>query len=320
MFPGRSIAARGASSPDNPPMHLVIPFAAPLSDAGRAAMAQLKLPGLAARLSTMEEASRDEGDEWSLSPPHERALARERGWVGADGCLPFAAHGAVQDGLDPGDLAWGLVTPVHWRLGTEQVSLMDPEHLGLDEAASRELFEAVEPLFTSEGFAFAWGGPTRWYAAHETLSGLPTASLDRVIGRNVDPWLTSQPEARLVRRLQNEVQMLLHTHPLNADREARGLPVVNSFWLSGCGVAQPTRPKPVRAVATLRRFALAEDWAQWARAWQLLDAEIGHAALERLTLCGERTALSFQAGTRGLLGRLAARLRKADPLALLDTL
>ena len=301
-------------------MHLVIPFAAPLSDAGRQAMAQLKLPGLAARLSAMQEAGRDDGDEWSLSPPHERVMARERGWVGADGCLPFAAHAAAQDGLDPGDLAWGLVTPVHWRLGTEQVSLLDPEQLGLDEAGSRELFAAVEPLFTGEGFALAWGGPGRWYAAHESLAGLPTASLDRVIGRNVDPWLTSQPEARLVRRLQNEVQMLLHTHPLNADREARGLPAVNSFWLSGCGLAQPARDGPMRAVATLRRAALAEDWAQWARAWQLLDAEIGRSAVRRLSLCGERSSATFEAGARGLLGRLAASLRKVDPVALLDTL
>lgn len=301
-------------------MHLVIPFAAPLSEAGRQAMAQLKLPGLAARLSAMEEMGRDDGDEWSLSPPHERALARERGWVGGDGCLPFGAHALARDGLDPGDLAWGLVTPAHWRLGTEQVSLLDPEQLGLDELASRELFAVVEPLFTSEGFAFAWGAPGRWYAAHECLSALPTASLDRVIGRNVDPWLTSQPEARLVRRLQNEVQMLLHEHPLNADREARGLHAVNSFWLSGCGVAQATRETPMRAVATLRRFVLAEDWAEWSRAWQLLDAEIGRAALERLTLCGERGAVTFQAAGRGVLGRLAARLRRVDALALLETL
>ena len=36
---------------------------------------------------------------------------------------------------------------------------------------------------------------------------------------------------RRVRRLQSEVQMLLHTHPLNAAREDRGDLTVNSFWL-----------------------------------------------------------------------------------------
>ena len=316
-------------------MHLVIPFAAPLSDAGRAAMAQLKLPGLAARLSTMEEAGRDEGDEWSLSPPHERALARERGWVGADGCLPFAAHGAVQDGLDPGDLAWGLVTPVHWRLGTEQVSLHDPAALQLDEVQSRALLEAVAPLFLSEGFELHYRMPHAWLCRHDALAGLPTASVDRVIGRNVDRWLGADPRGRLLRRLQNEVQMLLHDHPLNAQREARGELPVNSLWVSGTGLA-PTQGLPDHVVVDdrLRAPALAEDWDGWCRAWSALDAESiadwaqRHATqpAARLTLCGERASASWHAGeaTPGLLARLlrgwSAPAQRSRAIALLETL
>jgi hypothetical protein len=68
------------------------------------------------------------------------------------------------------------------------------------------------------------------------FDGLPTASLDRVIGRNIDRWLPDTAPARLLRRLQNEVQMVLHTHALNDEREAaRPMPTVNSVWLSGCG-------------------------------------------------------------------------------------
>ena len=41
----------------------------------------------------------------------------------------------------------------------------------------------------------------------------------------------------------NEAQMLLHMHPLNAAREARGEPMVNSVWFWGAGRMQPVKSK-----------------------------------------------------------------------------
>ncbi|MBP9910566.1 MAG: hypothetical protein KBF65_14355 [Rubrivivax sp.] len=293
-------------------MHLLIPFAAPLAEAGRHALATLSLPRLQALLARLGEVERDEGDEWCLSPPHERALARALGWQGGAGLLPWAARQAAATGVDVGELAWGLLTPTHWHLGTDQVSLLDPARLMLDEATSRALFDAMLPLFTGEGFVLRWGAPLRWYAAHESLATLATASLDRVIGRNVDAWLGSDPAARRIRRLQSEVQMLLHTHPLNAEREARGLLPVNSFWLSGCGVQQRSAAEPPQVDERLRAPALNDDWAAWARAWETLDegplAELLKRAEQgrpvRLTLCGERSGVAFEAAPQRWTQRL----------------
>ena len=304
-------------------MQLIVPFAAPLADAGRATLRTLALPALRAWLAGAAVVERDDGDAWSFSPPHERALARSLGWAAGDGRLPWAAWSAARDGIVPGDLAWGLLTPAHWHLGTDQVSLIDPAGLMLDEAASRALLAAVQPLFTSEGFVVHWGAPQRWYLAHESLSGLRTASLDRVIGRNVDAWLGSDPAARLLRRLQNEVQMLLHEHPLNTGRVARGLLPVNSFWLSGCGSAQPgTTPEPT-VDDRLRAGALAEDWAGWAKAWQTLDegpiaALRGAGEAARLTLAGERSAVTLRPA--GGWRRWRAFVHRPAPLPLLEGL
>jgi hypothetical protein len=310
-------------------MHLIVPFAAPLSDAGRAAARSLELPNLARLLGLMDAQGRDEGDEWSLSPPHERALAGALGLAGADGTIPWAARQARADGVDVGGLAWGQLVPVHWHLGTEQVSLVDPATLVLDEETSSALLDAVRELFTGDGFVLAWGAPERWYAAHESLAGLPTASLDRVVGRNVDRWLGSDPAARRLRRLQAEVQMLLHAHPLNAAREARGLLPVNSFWLSGCGAAQVERAAPGLVVdERLRASALAEDWAAWVKAWETLDASAIAAGLQalsqgravRLTLCGERAGASFAAEQARAWRRLRTRWQAPAWPALLASL
>jgi hypothetical protein len=118
-------------------MHLLIPFAAPVSEAGRGALRSLKLPRLQALVAQLAAQALDEGDEWSLTPPHERALARALKWSGSDGHWPWAARAAAADGVAVGGEAWGLVTPVHWHLGTEQVSLVDPAGLMLDDPTSR---------------------------------------------------------------------------------------------------------------------------------------------------------------------------------------
>jgi len=308
-------------------MHLIVPFAAPLSDAGRQALRSLALPTLETLLPLLGRHTRDDGDEFSLSPPHERALARALGLAGADGCLPWAAHAAAQAGVDTDDLAWGRLTPVHLHVG-DQVSLLDPAALALDEAASRALFDAVAPLFTSEGFAMLWLAPDAWLAAHESLRELATASPDRVIGRAVDRWLPDARSAAPLGRLLNEAQMLLYAHPVNDAREARGLRTVNALWLSGCGARQSASNPPGLAVdARLRAGALAEDWAAWRDAWQAVDAgpvAALHAAARRgdavaLTLCGERSALHCAPAPRGRWQRWFGP-RRADAVALLESL
>jgi hypothetical protein len=314
---------------------LILPFAGlPLADDGQpASIALPPLPNLAALLAHLPPPARDDADAYSLNPPHERALARALGWDGADGCLPWAARAAADDGIEPGEHAWGLLSPVHWQVGRESLTMGDPAALELDADRSRRYFEVVEPLFTDAGWRLAWGAPTRWYASHPSLSALPTASLDRVIGRNPDVWLPDAPQARPFKRLASEVQMLLHAHPLNEAREARGELPLNSVWLSGCGVLQAPRAGAAPTVdQRLRAPALAGDWPAWCAAWQALDAGPLTELLPRvqrgealaLTLCGERSALRFESATTAapLWKRLRDRLAptRVDLHALLASL
>jgi len=311
-------------------MHLVIPYASALSDAAAQAVGTLHLPHLErllARWAPLEDAgTRDDADadEYALSLPHERLLARLRGWPVADGLLPFAAEAARRDGLavEPGS-GWGFVAPAHWHVGRDQVNLLDPAQLDLDDAEAATFHAALASLFEELGWQWHRVSPTRWYASHPSLAGLPTASLDRVIGRNVDLWLNDHPGMMLVRRLQSEVQMVLYVHPLNDEREARGAASMNSFWLSGTGPAQPAAaalPADVVVDERLRTPLLADDWAAWAEGWQALDAgplrallEAGAPAGARLTLAGERHARTWAPAPRPwwkqLLGARAAKLQ-----------
>ncbi len=302
-------------------MHLIVPFAGVASEAGRQALHDLPLPNLQRLLSRLQPGAPDAADELTLSPPHERALAQALGWTVTDGRLPFAAREASTLGLP--DEPWAWLTPVHLHVGTEQFTMTDPATLQLDEPASRELLDAIRPLLESEGFTLHHVAPQRWLAAHPMFDELATASLDRVIGRNVDPWLPDQRAARLLRRLQNEVQMLLYTHPLNDRREAAGLSTVNSFWASAGGrLPQQAAAEAPQIDDRLRGAALAEDWVAWREAWSQLDAQAiaSLTGTDTLTLAGERAALTFTAQPQGLWQRLSSSFKRPALPALLESL
>jgi hypothetical protein len=286
-------------------MHLVVPFASAWANTHAP-----DTPHIHRLLQQGQETSRDEADELQPLLPHERLLARAWGWHGG---APFAARQAQHDGIAVGNAAWGLLTPVHWQVGAEAIHLADPAELHLSEADSRTLLELLRPWFEGEGFTVAWGAPLRWYVAHPSLATLSAASLDRVLGRNVDRWLPGEPEARLIRRLQNEAQMLLHTHPINQAREARGVSTVNSFWLSGCGVAQAEAAHDVQVDHRLRAPSLAQDADALAQAWAALDARVGQGGLRQLSLCGERSAITWTPARRSATQQLWRRLTQPAP-------
>jgi hypothetical protein len=282
-------------------MHLIIPFACSTwCDAIAPQWCLPKLPHLAQLLGRLTPTSSCGHDANSLSTPLEQVVAQAWGWSGRDGCLPWAAHAAQLDGIEVGSAAWGQLTPVHWHVATDHISLPDPLELQLSTLHAQQFFEAIRPLFESEGWRIAWGAPTRWYVAHESLDQLACASMERAIGGNIDLWLPTQAQAALFRRLQNEVQMLLYQHPINGER---GTLPINSIWLSGCGRLQtPAQPLVEPTVRDgLRAPYRASSVEAWCTAWETLDARTIVQALEyldtgqsfTLTLAGQRRAQSF---------------------------
>ncbi len=51
-----------------------------------------------------------------------------------------------------------------------------------------------------------------------------------------------------LRRLMTEMQMLLHEHQVNTQRQLRGLPALNAIWIHGEGMLSDVSP-PVSAPA-----------------------------------------------------------------------
>lgn len=315
-----------APSPaSEPSSHLLVPFASASDPAARAALPTLQLPQLSALLAALTPVYTDPGDDHTLSPPHERALAQAIGLVRGDGCpfddglIPWAAAESTTP-TEP--QAW--FTPCHFQVGMEQVTLLPSEHLGLTDDHARALFDAFAPYCAEDGIALTYTSATRWHAQGEPLRGIACASLDRVAGRSVEAWMaesTANPAGgQLLKRLQSEAQMLFYTHAVHDAREAARLHPVNGFWVSGAGALKtaPTLQTPPTMPDSLRRAALQADWTVWQHAWTELDTDgIGQwlARARRgepvtLTLCGERAAQRWTNTTpRSALARVGRRLK-----------
>ena len=207
-----------------------------------------------------------------------------------------------------------------------------PQDLHLDAEDSQALLAAMHPYFAQDGIALEYDAPTLWLARGDVFRGLPTASLDRVRGRSLNEWMPATPAARPLRRLQQEMQMLLYTHPVNDERVRGGRLPVNSFWFSGAGALadpRPAAPPPgLQITHYLRDAALQEDWRGWASAWQQLDSgECARlvTALDAgkpvsLTLCGERSAQTWSAAPGGLLRRAAHFFGRKSAATILEAL
>ncbi|WP_280187273.1 phosphoglycerate mutase [Delftia sp. PS-11] len=285
----------------------IIPYAGgPSSDmddaaARAAAWDGLPLPHLQALLALMEPSPALDGSEMDFSPPHERALARCLGLPDAPGLIPWAAWQAGE-AADSGQ-ACAYVTPCHWHIGADQVLQSDPSATPLDEAQSRQLLALLAPWFADDGIVLEYRQPQCWLARGALFDGLATASMDRAIGRDVRPWLPDARQARVLHRLQSEVQMLLYTHAFNDARAERGQQPINAFWVHGAGrLPAAATASGVQCVDDLRTAALQGRVADWRSAWQALDAGLIARLLERvragaeltLTLCGERNAVAWR--------------------------
>jgi len=298
---------------DNRSMHLIIPYASSTSEGCHAALARLKLPHLQKLLARSTPLTTDVGDEHTLTPPHEHALARALGLPTDDGLAPWASLRARERNLPFSDSGWAFATLCHWQVNTNHMVVSHLPVPNLNAAESDDLLSMVRPYFEEDGLTLYPDEPGRWLAQADVFAHLPTAAPDRVLCRNLDDWMPASRAAAPLRRLQNEMQMLLYTHPQHDARSAKGQVTANSFWISGTGVlpagyTPPASDAQPTVVDTLRTPALAEQWSDWAAAWQSIDAEQLQPLLARkepiqITLCGERSSQTWQTGHATALRR-----------------
>jgi hypothetical protein len=207
-------------------MLFLIPYLFPPARLLETAAQDMRLPALQTLLVRgTRQPSPAEGVEAALCEA--LGISRQQDW-------PLAPITLVADGGLAGDAYWLRADPVHLRVMRDRIVLADSDALSLSREEADALADAVARHFGADLSPLPLH-PQRWYLRLPVPPRLTTTPLSVAVGRDIDPLLPQGPDAMQFRARLNELQMLLHEHPVNQAREARGDLPVNSLWLWGGG-------------------------------------------------------------------------------------
>lgn len=209
------------------------------------------------------------------------ALLRALGIPAATPVAPLAAFGA---GVDAGDDYVLCADPVHLVADRDDVVLMQRVD-DLSEGAATALAAMLNRHFAGDDLRFVPARPDAWFIRREQTPDLVTTPFDAAHRRSLGGSLPSGADSGTWKRWQNEIEMLLHEHPVNAARDAAELPVANGIWFWGGGRCSDIGVLPVvTTVAAPGRIGdLARGIAQLGHgaAWQLQPQGDAATTLDR---------------------------------------
>jgi len=231
----------------------------------------------------------------------------------ADG-LPVAAVCRLGEGEPVTEEYWLLADPVHLLVQRDRVLLAAALAGELERVESEALVAQFNAHFAEQGMALTVAAGGRWYLRLAEPAALVTTPTQRLVGHDIHPALPRGRDGGRWHGLLNEIQMLFHAHPINIEREARGLPAVNALWIWGGGQLPQGATSHYRAVysseplarglarlATVPDHPLPED---------LATLLAGEEACGRLLVVDHRLAQQGQSITAAAVG--------GDPLAELE--
>ena len=159
--------------------------------------------------------------------------------------LPIAALTHLVD-FDAGHGgSWMRADPVYLRADLGRLRLFEGEQLRLPRDEALGLSAEIAGVLAEHGFTLHIGRDSRrWYLRLPNVPDIVTRPPLAALGDHIDPYLPSGPERRFWHRLANDVQMVLHGTAINAARERRGEPPINSLWFWGAGTLPARTPVP----------------------------------------------------------------------------
>lgn len=296
------------ASPYTWTMHVLIPSATSSDPTCQQLWQSLELPQLEALLSQLQGLHYTPTRQDGWLDPVQQILAVHFGLqeekVFASAALERYHRGMSADG------GWAKLYWCSLEPGLNDMTLHPPHALQIEPQDAKALLRLVGGWVAQEDMTLHALDNRSCWAHADWLAETPSVPLRRVACQGVARWLKPRERHKGLNRLlflQNEVQMLLHDHPINAAREEKGLRPVNSFWVTGAGALPPDyagERHDLQYIDALENATIAGDWRAWAVAWKELDNRLvpqwqAHADRGmplKLTLCGDAKAFTWAGG------------------------
>ncbi len=149
---------------------------------------------------------------------------------------PIAPLTLLADGGEPGEDCWLRADPVHLNVSRDNVQLMDSHVIEPSIEEANALAATLNAHLANDGLQIEVRDAARWYLRIPPEEMPDTTPLWKISGSSVFEHLPSNDGGKINwRALQNELQMLLNDHPVNAAREAAGKLPINGIWFWGAG-------------------------------------------------------------------------------------
>jgi hypothetical protein len=156
---------------------------------------------------------------------------------GLAGSLPAGSLTRELIAGDAGTDAWLCADPAWVQPDLNGARLLACGQMQLSEDDAQTLAESLMPLFEEVGMTLQVSSPDHWHVRLAVDTQVPDfAAPEQALGEDLYYHLPQGEKGRPWRILLNEVQVVLHQHPLNEERRLRGLPPVNHLWLWGGGI------------------------------------------------------------------------------------
>lgn len=166
---------------------------------------------------------------------------------------PLPAAALIRQGVagDAGNALWLAADPAWARADINGIRLMACGHMQLDMAQAHAFAEALQPVFAELNMQLEVATPDHWQLQLPDAAAPPTLSApEQAMGEDIAEHLPQGAAGKPWRLLLNDIQVALHQHPLNAARQARGMPPVNTLWLWGAGRLPATLHSTLRGVVS----------------------------------------------------------------------
>jgi hypothetical protein len=131
--------------------------------------------------------------------------------------------------------------PVHIAIGRDSLIVQDLGNAMPSEAEANALITAANETLRPAGCTLQRKGAW-WFLRADRAWTMTPRPLSAVLGQPLPVTRADDGDALHWSRLLNEIQMRWHADPVNRDREAQGLPVINSLWLHGGGTWRSRTP------------------------------------------------------------------------------
>jgi hypothetical protein len=220
--------------PNDSALALIAPYLPQdLAHATEASEGAVALPRMAARGDVELLPRHDDLEPWRVG------LLAALGLAHAAQRYPEGAV-TVASQRDEYEGCWLRATPLNFTAGLSDLAasrLVGAHAVSAGERA--ELGETLGAHLRSSGFELEVVGGEWVVRAPGALNA--TTKHPEIALRDLESAMPSGPDARALRRLMAELQMLLHEHPVNQRRARAGAPEVNAIWLHGLGSTSQTQ-------------------------------------------------------------------------------